>query len=233
MIGTAAPAAADECYTWTRTPSRGASGSDVTQLQIRIAGWTGYREYIGIDGNFGAQTESALKRFQSAYGLSADGVAGPATYSKIYELQDADCTPIHFSYSEFDDDCYGGFSGGKVSEAKARSNALRQMWKAEALRKKLGGYPLIVTTAFRSISCNNAVGGSSNSQHLYGMGVDFVSNYVSLCTIASQARYAGFSGILGPGYPGHNDHAHVDSRAENNDDGITNAFYWSAPNCGI
>ena len=38
-VGTTAPAAADECYTWSRTLGQGTSGSDVAELQIRVAGW--------------------------------------------------------------------------------------------------------------------------------------------------------------------------------------------------
>jgi zinc D-Ala-D-Ala carboxypeptidase len=232
-VATAAPAAADECYTWTRNLSQGASGGDVLQLQIRIAGWAGYHNFIALDGAFGPATDAALRRFQSAYGLASDGVAGPATYSKIYALQDADCTPVHFSYAEMDDDCVGGWSGGAVSATTAKTNALHQMWKLEALRHALGDAPLTVTSGFRSIACNNSLGGASNSQHLYGMAADVVSGSATLCRIAQEARYHGFSGLFGPGYPGHNDHVHVDSRAENNDDGIANGFTWSAPNCGI
>jgi zinc D-Ala-D-Ala carboxypeptidase len=90
-----------------------------------------------------------------------------------------------------------------------------------------------VTTAFRGISCNASVGGSSNSQHLYGNGGDLVSSHFTLCQIALAARNHGFSGLLGPGYPEHNDHVHVDSRVENEDDGLANEFFWSAPTCGI
>jgi zinc D-Ala-D-Ala carboxypeptidase len=166
-----------------------------------------------------------LRRFQAAYGLAADGIAGPATYSRLYALQDGDCTPAHFSYAEMDDGCGGsGFDGGAVSEATARSNALRTMWKLEAMRHALGDRPLIVTSAFRSRSCNAAVGGASNSRHLYGDAADLVSSYYSLCTLARQARSHGFRGILGPGYPGHNDHTHVDHRSSR---------FWSAPSCGI
>ena len=121
---TTAPAAADECYTWSRTLSSGASGSDVAELQIRVAGWAGYGVNMAIDGSYGPQTTAAVRGFQAAYGLSADGV---------------------------------------------------------------GGSP-------------------------------------SFCTIASNARYAGFGGLFGPGYPGHDDHTHVDIRS-----GQT----WSAPSCGI
>jgi zinc D-Ala-D-Ala carboxypeptidase len=225
-----APAAhADACYTWGRTLSQGMSGSDVAQLQIRIAGWAAYHDYIAIDGDFGPKTYSAVRRFQAAYGLTVDGIAGPQTYSKIYALQDDDCTPVHFTYSEMNH-CNGDWSGGAVSAAKAKSNALRVMWQLEALRHQLGDNPLIVTSGFRSYACNS---GASNSQHLYGNAADLVSSYASLCTIARQARYSGFSGIFGPGYPGHSDHVHVDRRVVNDDDGITNQFVWSAPNCGI
>jgi zinc D-Ala-D-Ala carboxypeptidase len=217
-------AAADACFTWGRTLSQGASGEDVRQLQIRVAGWAGFGGHVAIDGQFGPGTQAAVQRFQSAYGLGADGIAGPQTFSKIYSLQDADCTPIHFAYSELDDGCGGsGFDGGPLSESATRFNALKTMWHLEAMRHALGDVPLNITSGFRSISCNNAVGGASNSQHLYGNAADLVGS-PSLCRLAQQARNHGFGGIFGPGYPGHNDHTHVDIRTSNS---------WSAPNCGI
>jgi zinc D-Ala-D-Ala carboxypeptidase len=230
----AAPAAhADGCYTWGRTLSQGMSGEDVRQLQIRVAGWAGNHDYVLIDGAYGAGTTDAVRRFQTAYGLSADGAAGAQTFTKLYALQDDDCTPIHFSYAEMDDDCVGGWSGGALSPAATQANALRTMWKLEALRHALGDVPLTITTAFRNRSCNASVGGASNSQHLYGAAADVVSGSRTLCQIAQAARNHGFSGLYGPGYPDHDDHIHVDSRIENNDDGIANSWSWSAPNCGV
>ncbi|GAA0597907.1 D-Ala-D-Ala carboxypeptidase family metallohydrolase [Kribbella sandramycini] len=76
-------------------------------------------------------------------------------------------------------------------------------------------------------------GDNNNSQHHYGNAADLVFSTVSLCTIALAARDAGFSGIFGPGYPGHDDHTHVDSRLENDDDGVNPAVVWRAPSCGI
>src|SRR5690606_39830410 len=90
----------DSCYTWNRTLSQGSSGSDVTQLQIRVAVWVTSGERLSYDGQYGARTAAAVKRFQPAYGLSADGGAGPATFSKNYALLDADCTPAHFTSAE-------------------------------------------------------------------------------------------------------------------------------------
>ena len=221
------PAYADECYSWTRNLSSGASGSDVAELQIRVAGWAGYGVNMAIDGSYGGQTTTAVRNFQAAYGLPVDGSAGPQTYSKIYALQDADCTPTHFSWSEVDGGCgAGGYGGGSVGAATVQSNLLRTMWRAEALRHRMGDQPLVVTSGFRSQACDRSVGGSGTGQHTYGAAIDLVGSggSPSLCTIASNARYAGFGGIFGPGYPDHNDHVHVDIRAGRS---------WSAPTCGI
>ncbi|GAB3816125.1 D-Ala-D-Ala carboxypeptidase family metallohydrolase [Kribbella italica] len=224
QVVTATKAHADGCYTWNRTLSQGASGEDVRQLQIRIAGYPGYGAHLATDGAFGPATKAALQRFQSAYGLGSDGIAAAATYTKLYSLQDDDCTPIHFTYAELDDGCGGsGYDGGPLSEAATRANALQTMWQLEAMRHALGDQPLSISSGFRSTPCNASVGGASNSQHLYGRSADLTGVH-SFCKLAQQARNHGFGGILGPGYPGHNDHTHLDIRTSN---------FWSAPNCGI
>ncbi len=224
QVMTAPEAHADGCYTWTRTLSEGASGEDVRQLQIRVAGYPGYGKHLATDRIYGPATKAAVGLFQSAYGLPVTGIANAATYSKIYALQDDDCTPIHFTYAELDDGCGGsGWDGGPLSAADTKANALQTMWQLEALRHALGDRPINVSSGFRSIPCNRSVGGASDSQHLYGRSADLVGSH-SLCTLAKQARYHGFGGILGPGFTGHNDHTHLDIRTNN---------YWSAPNCGI
>ena len=209
-------------YKWGRTLKNGHKGSDVTQLQIRVAGYPGYGNVLAIDGSYGPATQGAVKRFQSAYGLSADGVAGPKTFSKIYSLQDSDNTPIHFKYSELNS-CNSSWGGGMVSASTAKANALLTMWRLEALRHALGDKPINISSGFRSKACNSRVGGASNSRHMYGDAADLVGSH-SFCTLAKQARNHGFWSILGPGYPDHNDHVHVSGRSSR---------YWSAPNCGI
>ena len=55
----------------------GSRGSEVTRIQTKLKRW-GY--YSGnIDGIYGTQTVKAVKYFQRKNGLTADGIAGPAT----------------------------------------------------------------------------------------------------------------------------------------------------------
>ncbi|HWM38048.1 MAG TPA: D-Ala-D-Ala carboxypeptidase family metallohydrolase [Streptomyces sp.] len=230
LVGTAASAAAgptaaaaDGCYSWNRDLAEGASGDDVTQLQVRVSGYPASGEVLAVDGQFGPATKAAVTRFQQAYGLNASGTANAATYQKIYDLQDEDCSPAHFDFAELNN-CNSDWSGGAVSAAQAKSNALRTMWKLEALRHALGDQPVRVTSGFRSKACNDQVGGAPSSRHLYGDAADMGAGPHSLCTLAKEARNRGFHGILGPGFPGHDDHTHVDHRSSK---------YWDAPNCGV
>jgi peptidoglycan hydrolase-like protein with peptidoglycan-binding domain len=38
---------------------------------------------VAVDGNFGPNTESAVKAFQQSRGLAADGIVGPLTWGKL------------------------------------------------------------------------------------------------------------------------------------------------------
>jgi zinc D-Ala-D-Ala carboxypeptidase len=223
IVLAAAPAHADACYTWGRTLSDGATGDDVRQLQIRVSGYPGSGAVLALDGDYGPATKAAVTRFQQAYGLPQNGIADATVFNKLYDLQDNDCTPINFTYAELNN-CNADWSGGAVSAATAKANALVSMWKLQAMRHALGDKPITVTSGFRSRACNDAVGGAANSRHLYGDAADLGAGPHSLCTLAKQARNHGFRGILGPGYPGHDDHTHVDHRPSQ---------FWSAPTCGI
>ena len=59
----------------------GSSGTEVYNIQRRLAAWGYY--YGDIDGIYGSRTVAAVKKFQSANGLTPDGIAGPATLAKI------------------------------------------------------------------------------------------------------------------------------------------------------
>ena len=59
----------------------GSRGDEVRLIQTKLKRW-GY--YSGsVDGIYGSGTESAVKKFQKANGLKADGIAGKATLNAM------------------------------------------------------------------------------------------------------------------------------------------------------
>lgn len=76
-------AAPSPTATTATTLRKGVSGSrEVRKLQQRLKD---LKYYSGsVDGDFGTGTENAVKAFQSANGLKADGVAGSKTLNRLY-----------------------------------------------------------------------------------------------------------------------------------------------------
>ena len=63
------------------TYRQGSSGEQVRIIQTKLKNW-GY--YDGaVDGIYGSQTAQAVKYFQRKNGLTADGIAGPATLKAL------------------------------------------------------------------------------------------------------------------------------------------------------
>ena len=54
------------------------------------------------------------------------------------------------------------------------NNLLFTARKMERIRAYLGGFPIIVTSGFRSREVNSGVGGSHVSDHVNGLAVDFI-----------------------------------------------------------
>lgn len=59
----------------------GSKGEEVTKIQTRLKSW-GYFDGP-ITGNYGSQTEEAIKKFQKAHGITADGIANAQTLELI------------------------------------------------------------------------------------------------------------------------------------------------------
>ncbi|MDR3021324.1 MAG: peptidoglycan-binding protein [Clostridiales bacterium] len=73
----------------TSVVRQGAKGADVVHLQF-LLNYIGefYDEIIPPvqDNVFGSSTTDAVKAFQKRFGLTSDGIVGPGTWSKLYEV---------------------------------------------------------------------------------------------------------------------------------------------------
>ncbi|WP_229863348.1 peptidoglycan-binding domain-containing protein, partial [Streptomyces galbus] len=70
---------------------QGAKGGCVTELQ-RLLVHHGYA--VDVDGDFGAGTASAVRSFQSAHGLTADGQVGTNTKRALYDTDESPSTGL-------------------------------------------------------------------------------------------------------------------------------------------
>jgi peptidoglycan hydrolase-like protein with peptidoglycan-binding domain len=75
--GVAGPATFAALVTTVR---QGSSGAAVQALQVQLVK---HGSSIATDGDFGPATDGAVRSFQSAHGLTADGVVGPATWQEL------------------------------------------------------------------------------------------------------------------------------------------------------
>ena len=91
VLATAPPTAEPNFYqtpapTDIPTLKKNASGDDVRKLQERLIELKYLRQGAN-DGQFGKGTENAVRAFQNANGLNADGAAGPKTLTLLFSDQ--------------------------------------------------------------------------------------------------------------------------------------------------
>ena len=65
------------------TIKRGSKGPYVVECQEDLIQLGYDLSPYGADGKFGKKTEDAVKAFQTASGLKADGIVGPATWTAL------------------------------------------------------------------------------------------------------------------------------------------------------
>ena len=73
---------------FTNVLRRGDSGNDVRVIQYYLAAVGNYYPtvpVIPVTGNFGEQTENAVKAFQTLSGLNPDGIVGRQTWNALYD----------------------------------------------------------------------------------------------------------------------------------------------------
>ena len=66
-----------------RVLRKGDEGADVKELQTKLLALKYELPKYGADGDFGSETEAAVKAFQKAHGLEQDGIVGPNTVEKL------------------------------------------------------------------------------------------------------------------------------------------------------
>ena len=229
-------AASASAYPFDRTLRRGVKGPDVRALQLRVAGWYGKSDQtpLGLDGHFVPATATAVRAFQKLYGLSPDGIAGPATFAVLDGLEDTNGSTLHFDWAEFTQNrngscparanAYAGsFRGGMVSPQRARNNIKKLMWRLEALRAKGGNKAIGINSGFRSVSYNDCIGGARASQHMYGTAVDNRMAGTDNRTERKLAMRSQFSGI---GCYSSLSHNHFDIRMDNHAYPESRHFWW-------
>ena len=157
-----------------------------TQIQSLLL-YLGYP--VGTpDGITGSQTRQAVKLFQAAEGLTADGIVGEQTEIRLKDAvwQDRfakdNIVPIsgqstaktgtfwddiqYFQRAEFRCQCGGKYCDGFPAEPAEETVRL-----ADEIRRR-AGVPLNVNSGVRCKQHNADVGGVSNSLHLTGQAID-------------------------------------------------------------
>ena len=156
----------------------------MTAKQIQnLLQYLGY--YSGpVDGILGSQSIAAIRGFQAFHGLTVDGIAGEQTQKTLIDAvagtavqaEKTEPAPVepetgdwwedirYFKRSEFA--CKCGRCGGFPTEPQEAMVRI-----ADQIRGHFGS-PAHIVSGLRCPTHNKAVGGKSNSQHMYGEACD-------------------------------------------------------------
>ena len=162
---------------------KGSSGHQVIDFQEGLEA-LGY-ELGKCDGDFGKKTETALKKFQEDAGLTADGIAGRKTFTKLNELLAAkgldqltedvqDEQPFEeptqkLAWVKCPADKFPGRAG--FTRTTLRSDAAEDYKKLYAEVQELGGY-LTSAGGRRSLGSGASPARSKKSMHYTGLAFD-------------------------------------------------------------
>lgn len=158
----------------------------MTDLQIQLLlAYLGYDPGT-LDGIMGKNTRAAVTAFQTAEGLTADGIPGTQTQARLREAvfqgrQRQEDTPAaveeksgdwwdeikYFSRNDPYIACSCGKCGGFPAEPAEKLMRLADKVRGAA------GKPMIPTSTVRCKTHNAEVGGVPTSRHLIGHAMDF------------------------------------------------------------
>nr|ATE50857.1 peptidoglycan-binding protein [Actinoplanes tsinanensis] len=223
--------------TWAKlvpTLRQGAQGAAVKAAQtlLKTRG-----QSVAVDGEFGSATTSAVKAFQKAKGLSADGVVGTQSWSALLTSDSGAPSGNRAAFAQQILNTSGielatVHPGGTHAGSTARQNiidtangkgALTSPWSDKPNQRvaldtrMLNGLLKLLSQDGYRISVSEIVGGdhSTNSRHYAGLGFDI--NYINGRHVGESAphqglmaacRKLGATEVLGPGDAGHSRHVH-------------------------
>lgn len=87
-------------------------GNSVSRLQSAL--------HLSTDGNFGPETEAAVRRLQARHGLTVDGIVGPATWSVLGVQSEQTLKPPHSALSRSGSGSESSSSTGESSSVVSR-----------------------------------------------------------------------------------------------------------------
>ncbi|MBB6097247.1 peptidoglycan hydrolase-like protein with peptidoglycan-binding domain [Deinobacterium chartae] len=222
--------------TWTRlivTVQSGSTGDAVRAAQtlLRAKGYS-----VTVDGVFGSGTVSAVRSFQSAQGLSADGIVGPNTWQALAGsgsstpdsraslaqqiLNDSGISLLTYHVSG------NGAGDGADAASNIRDTAAGRAAKRSSYGTAPGGSVYLDTNMLSGIvrlgqtysfRITEIAGGShsANSRHYAGVAFDVdlingqrVGSGAPHAAFMSACRSLGATEVLGPGDSGHSTHVH-------------------------
>ena len=75
------------CNVEVKVLRKGSKGAEVKALQTLLIGYGYSCGAAGADGDFGNGTDTAVKKYQNAKGLNADGIVGANTWNKLLGIK--------------------------------------------------------------------------------------------------------------------------------------------------
>ncbi|MQM29753.1 MAG: hypothetical protein CRU78_04060 [Candidatus Accumulibacter phosphatis] len=150
----------------TRMPTlrRGSRGSAVADLQRRL-GAAGFNAGAA-DGIFGSNTDAAVRAFQRARGLSADGIVGSMTWGALLNAAPGSATPAPGGSP-------WGAGAGAIRYGKGWGGSEGVADAAKAIAASMG---IPVTSEKRNLADTRRVGSSTDSDHYTGNANAFATD---------------------------------------------------------